>query len=139
MLLAVGGCAGGYALFIDDARRLVHVYVAPSRRWVLNSAPLPTGRHRLGFVFHKTDRCAGVGRLYCDETTLAEIAMSQMWPLGPTAGGVFCGFHDGLPLCDRYSAPAKFLGELEEVIVEQLDDAVVQDDGLQRAAAIRED
>lgn len=139
MLLAVGGCAGGYALLIDDARRLVHVYVAPSRRWVLNSAPLPTGRHRLGFVFHKTDRCAGVGRLYCDETTLAEITMSQMWPLGPTAGGVFCGFHDGLPLCDRYSAPAKFLGELEEVIVEQLDDAVVQDDGLQRAAAIRED
>lgn len=139
MLLAVGGRAGGYALFVDDARCLVHVYLAPAGRLVLESTPLPLGQHRVGFKFHRTHRCAGVGTLYCDDLQLAEMPMEGMWPLGPNAGGVFCGFHDGSPLSDRYVSPARYTDEIAQVIVEQLDDVSAEPVGLRQLAAIRED
>lgn len=148
VILAVGGCAGGYALFIDDAGRLVHEYLAPSRRWVVESAPLAPGRHRLEFVFRRTGHLQGTGRLLRDGETLAEVAMRDLWPLGPTAGGVFCGYHDGSPISGRYAPPASFGGLIHRVVVEHLAESGSEaaaapgeagDPGLARAAAIRED
>ena len=144
VILAAGGCAGGYALFIDGCGRLVHEYIAPSRRWVVESGVLPRGRHRLEFRFSRTGHLAGTASLVCDGDVLAEREMHDLWPLGANAGGVFCGYHDGSPISDRYAPPAILAGLLGDVVVEHVDepgkaDGAGVDPALVRAAAIRED
>ena len=47
VILAEGGRFGGYVLFVQN-RRLVHEYVGPDRRWIVESTgPLPADRHEL--------------------------------------------------------------------------------------------
>jgi hypothetical protein len=41
-----------------------------------------------------------------------------MWPLSPTAGGVYCGYDDGSPCSDRYTLPFSFTGRIHTVVVE---------------------
>lgn len=124
VILAVGGPAGGYVLFVQECR-LVHEYVGPGRNWVVESADrLPVGRHRLSFDFRKTADCEGVGELCCDDEVIGRLEMRDMWPLGPTSGGVYCGYDDGGSVSDRYSMPFAFSGRIHAVVVEAEDDHV---------------
>jgi hypothetical protein len=138
VILAAGGRPGGYVLFMQHGR-LVHEYIGPARRWVVESAhPLPAGRHLLAFEFCKTGNCAGVGTLSCDGVSLGRIDMDGLWPLGPASGGVFCGYDDGIPASERYALPFMFTGKIHHVIVEA-GDAPVPDTGLEDHAALSED
>jgi arylsulfatase A-like enzyme len=138
VILAVGGKAGGYVLFVQDGR-LVHEYLGPDRRWVVESTDrLPAGRHELSFRFRKTDHCAGTATLSCDGATIGGGAMSGMWPMGPTSGGVFCGYDDGSPVSERYQAPFAFTGRIHGVTVEAGADFVANRE-LANHAALSED
>ncbi len=138
VILSVGGQAGGYVLFIQDGR-LVHEYVGPDRRWILESAaPLPPGRRRLAFEFRKTGRCTGVASLLCDDGVLATGEMRGMWPAGPTAGGVCCGYNEASPVSDRYVRPYAFTGFIHDVVVESAVD-YVDDPALAAHMALAED
>ena len=44
--------------------------------------------------------------------------MSGMWPLSPTAGGVYCGYDDGSPCSDRYQLPFTFTGTIHSVTID---------------------
>ncbi len=138
VLLSVGGKAGGYVLFVQNGR-LVHEYVGPGVRWVVEStAPLPPGRHSLTFDFRKTGNCAGVGTLLCDGAPLGSVVMQGMWPMGPTAGGVCCGHDEASPPSDRYQQPFVFTGKIYGVVVEA-DDDFRFDPALAGHAALSED
>jgi len=122
VILAAGGRFGGYALFVQD-RRLVHEYVGPGRRWVVESdIALPAGRHALSFEFRKTGERAGTGTLACDGTPIGSVAMHDLWPLAPNAGGMYCGYDDASPVSDRYACPFAFTGSIHTVVVEIGDD-----------------
>lgn len=124
VILAVGGRAGGYVLFVH-AGRLVYEYVGPGRNWVIESSrPLPAGRHRVAFVFCRTGDRTGIGELWCDDEVIGRVEMSEMWPLGATAGGVYCGYDDGSPVSDRYAMPFEFSGRIYGVVVEAVEDHV---------------
>lgn len=121
VILAVGGRAGGYVLFLGQDGRLVHEYVGPDRRTVLASQdPVPAGRHQVAFSFRRTARCAGDARLLVDGETVASGVMTDMWPVSPTGGGVCCGYDEASPLSDAYVLPARFTGRLYGVAVEAL-------------------
>lgn len=138
VILSVGGQAGGYVLFIQDGR-LVHEYVGPDRRWTLESiSPLSPGRRRLAFEFRKTGRCAGVASLLCDDAVLATGEIQGMWPAGPTAGGVCCGYNEASPVSDRYDRPYAFTGVIHDVVVESADD-FTNDPALAAHMALAED
>ena len=138
VILSVGGQAGGYVLFIQDGK-LVHEYVGPDRRWILESAAtLPPGRRRLAFEFRKTGRCEGVASLLCDDDVLATGEMRGMWPAGPTAGGVCCGYNEASPVSDRYLRPYAFTGVIHDVVVESAED-YVDDPALAAHMALAED
>lgn len=138
VILSVGGQAGGYVLFIQNGR-LVHEYVGPDRRWVLESeTSLPVGRHQLAFEFRKTAPRTGVASLLCDGQVIASGPIEKMWPGSPTAGGVCCGYNEASPVSDRYVRPYTFTGVIHEVVVEAGDD-YVDDPGLAIHIAIAED
>lgn len=124
VLLAVGGRAGGYVLFVQDGC-LVHEYVGPGTRSFLRSTPLPPGRRELRFVFRKTGHCAGIGMLVCDGQTIGSMEMANMWPSSPTGGGVTCGYDEGSPVSDAYARPFAFTGVIHDLVVEALEDSVV--------------
>jgi len=122
VLLAVGGRAGGYVLYIK-ARRLVHEYVGPRQRFVLTSdVALTPGRCTLSLRFRKTGRCAGVATLLCDGRSIGAQEMTGTWPFSPTAGGVCCGYDEASPLSDNYELPFAFTGRIHSVIVETGED-----------------
>jgi arylsulfatase len=124
VILAAGGRFGGYVLFVQD-RRLVHEYVGPDRRWVVESAgPLPAGRQELAFEFRKSAHRAGTGTLLCDGAPLGSVEMHDTWPLAPNVGGVHCGRDDGSPVSERYACPFSFTGRIHRVVVEIGDDQV---------------
>ena len=138
VILAVGGRPGGYVLFVQQGR-LVHEYIGPGRRWVVESdQALPPGRCRLAFEFHKTVDCAGVGTLRCDGAAVGRIEMRDLWPLGPTSGGVFCGYDDGIPASERYALPFAFTGRIHGVVVD-VDVGPAPDRALEDHAALSED
>jgi len=138
VIMAVGGRAGGYVLFIQQGR-LVHEYLGPDRRWVVeSSAPLPPGRHELAFEFRLQAACAGTATLTCDGRSIGSIEMSGMWPLSPTAGGVYCGYDDGSPCSDRYTLPFSFTGRIHTVAVE-VGEYHVPNRALQNHVSISED
>lgn len=138
VILAVGGRAGGYVLYIQDGH-LVHEYIGPDGRSVLESpALIPDGRRQLAFVFEKTGHCAGCASLRCDGDVIATAGMSGMWPLGPTAGGVFCGYDDASPISERYVLPYAFTGVIHSVVV-QAESPQAADPGLSNIAALASD
>lgn len=138
VIVAAGGPAGGYVLYVQD-RRLVHEYVGPSRRQIVESSePVPDGRHRLAFEFCKRGPRAGLGTLKCDERVIGSIEMSDMWPLSPAAGGLYCGYDDAGPCSERYSQPYAFTGTLHSVVIESGDDFMV-DRALEHHNALSED
>ena len=138
VILSVGGQAGGYVLFIQNGR-LVHEYVGPDRRWVLESdVTLPAGRHQLAFEFRKTAPRTGMASLLCDGAVIASGSIDEMWPGSPTAGGVCCGYNEASPVSDRYVRPFTFTGLIHEVVVEAGDD-YADDPGLAIHIALAED
>jgi arylsulfatase A-like enzyme len=138
VLLAVGGRAGGFVLFLQHGR-LVHEYVGPDRRWIVASErPLPAGRHTLAFEFLKTGHCAGTGTLTCDGAPLGRLEMRDLWPMGASSGGVTCGYDDGSPCSERYEPPFAFTRRIHGVVVEAGDD-FVRDTGLENHVALSED
>jgi arylsulfatase len=125
VILAAGGRAGGYVLYVKD-RRLVHEYVGPSRRWILESGEFLTeGRHRVAFEFRKQGHCAGLGTLLCDDREIGSIEMSDMWPLSPMGGGLYCGYDDAGPCSEQYTPPFRFTGTIHSVVIESGDDVLV--------------
>jgi arylsulfatase A-like enzyme len=138
VILAVGGQAGGYVLYLLEGR-LVHEYVGPARRSILESpTALPPGRHTVTFDFRKTGKARGHARLLCDGALLAEQSMEDMWPSGPTSGGVTCGFDDGSPVSRRYAMPGRCTATILSVEVESADDFAI-DPGLETHIALSED
>jgi hypothetical protein len=61
-----------------------------------------------------------------------------MWPAGPTAGGVCCGYNEASPVSDRYVRPYAFTGFIHDVVVESAVD-YVDDPALAAHMALAED
>ena len=124
VILAAGGRSGGYTLFVQGGR-LVHEYVGPDRRFVIESPDrLPVGCLRVCFAFRKTGPQAGEGTLLVDDKVVATQSMTTMWPLLANSAGVHCGYDDGSPVSERYSCPFTFTGRIGEVVIEPYFDYV---------------
>jgi arylsulfatase A-like enzyme len=119
VILAAGNRFGGYALFVQHGR-LVHEYVAPFDRVVLESPdPLPPGRRHVEYRFTRTGTQAGTGLLLVDGETVARVEMSGTWPLTPNGwGGLHCGHDACTPVSDRYRLPFAYTAAIHQVVIE---------------------
>jgi arylsulfatase A-like enzyme len=137
VLLAQGGAAGGFALYVKDGRLHYTLnYVAREFFDVESADDVPEGRHALRFEFEPTgppDMAAGKGapgrfQLYVDGALVADRDVPYTTPFIYELEGLSCGSDSGAPvLADVYAAPFAFTGTIHSVTID-LGGELIEDD-----------
>ncbi|MDX2089985.1 MAG: arylsulfatase [Kofleriaceae bacterium] len=127
VIVAQGGAAGGYSLYLKD-RKLHYAYnYLGVQQFHVATAKLAKGKHELRFEFEPTgapDVAHGKGtpgraQLYVDDRLAAQTNLPVTIPLdiGITEG-LTCGRDDGSTVTTDYTAPFAFTGNLEQVTID---------------------
>ena len=124
VLVAAGGSAGGYALFVKDGRPIYEYnWFGRNRYRIASSEPLPPGESTIRVEFkydgggsptkvgHVTmflnDVKVADGRL--DKTMLGRFSVDETFDIGADTGS---------PVSDQYASPFQFAGAINRVEVE---------------------
>jgi len=148
VLLANGGAAGGFVLYVKEGRLQYTLnYVAKEFFTVSSVDTVPEGRHKLRFEFEPTgepdfvpegrhklrfefeptgepDFASGKGapgrfQLYIDGSLAGETDVPYTTPNFYELEGMSCGYDSGAPvLADVYQSPFTFSGTVHEVVVD---------------------
>jgi len=121
IILAQGSALGGWTFYLSEGRpAYAHNFVSLEEQWVEADTPVPPGRHEITYRFERTRPHRGVGHLAVDgvEVARVEIPRFTLTKFSVTGAGLTCGYSDGLPVTPRYTAPFRFTGHLESVVVE---------------------
>jgi arylsulfatase len=128
VLLANGGAAGGYSLYVKDGNlHYTLSYVAAEFFTVSSKDSVPEGRHKLRFEFDPTgepDFASGKGspglfQLYFDGTLVGSIDVPYTTPMFYELEGLSCGYDSGAPVvAEAYESPFSFTGSIHEVVVD---------------------
>lgn len=121
VLLAYGRRAAGFVLFVADGRLHFDLNRA-GRHHLISSPPLPYGRHDLGVQVLKGAEGA-VLRLTVDNEVVTEGGAPGPMPLGFGAMATQVGFNSPSAICDAYTAPFRFTGIFQAVLIQLRDDA----------------
>jgi hypothetical protein len=136
VLVAQGGDAGGFSLYVAD-RRLRYVYNYVGRdQFELESDELPNGRRALRFEFEPTGPpdiangkgAPGRGQLYVDGTLVANRDFPHTTPLFFELEGLSCGYDFGAPAAEGYEPPFEFTGTIHEVTFDLSGELIADDD-----------
>lgn len=127
MILAHGGCFGGYGLLFDAGRpRFIYSYHGIHQMSVDAKEPVPAGRHTVRLVFEKTGKpdlaaghgAAGVGSLYVDDQRIAQATIAPTAPAMINFSGMMtCGYHPAEEFEPHHRAPFTFSGSIVSVTV----------------------
>jgi arylsulfatase len=98
----------------------VHNYVGKERHTVRSDVVVGPGPHELALSFHSNGDFSGSGRLLVDGANVGEgpIAMTTPVRHSISGAGLTCGWEQGPPVGEGYSAPFRFSGALHRVVVE---------------------
>jgi hypothetical protein len=128
VLLANGGAAGGFVLYVKDGRLQYTLnYVAKEFFTVSSVDIVPERRHKVRFDFGPTgepDFTSGKGapgrfQLYIDGSLAGETDVPYTTPNFYELEGMSCGYDSGTPvLADVYRSPFTFSGTVHEVVVD---------------------
>ncbi len=142
VLLANGGAAGGFVLYVMDGRLHYTLnYLARDFFTVSSVDDLSEGRHKLRFEFEPTgapDFTVGKGasgrfQLYVDGVLVGNVEVPYTTPMFYELEGLSCGYDSGAPvLADVYSSPFSFTGTIHEVVVDLEGELIEDDDAIQR-------
>jgi arylsulfatase len=115
VLAALGDWNGGYALYAVEGRLAFAFSRGGEILRVVAASPLPAGRHRLG-----VHGGAGCFALSVDDEPTGEVSFEGGLPFALQHGGAALrlGYDSGFPVCDDYAPPARWTGELHELVVE---------------------
>jgi arylsulfatase len=128
VLVAQGGSAGGYALYVKDHKlHYAYNFLGVQQFHLATDTTVGDGRHELRFEFEPTgkpDLANGKGtpahaQLYIDGKLAGQGDLPITIPLdiGITEG-LSCGRDDGSAVTSDYRAPFAFTGELEKIVVD---------------------
>ncbi len=137
MVLAHGSWFAGYALFVQDGRLVyVHNYLGLHEYRVESRVPVPRGDCVLALRFRRTGEHQGVAELWIDDACVGEGMIARTVPavIETSGEGLCCGYDSGLAVSTGYSAPFRFTGTIQEVVVTVQDPENVDDDAQLRAA-----
>jgi arylsulfatase len=137
VLLAQGGAAGGFVLYVKDGKlRYAHNYAAKDIFEVESQADVPAGRQRLRFEFEPTgemDFANGKGapgrlQLYIDGTLVGNVDVPHTTPSVFELEGLSCGYDFGAPVLESvYKPPFTFTGTIHSVTVDVAGDLIEDD------------
>jgi hypothetical protein len=136
VIIAQGGEAGGYALYVQNGLLRHHYNYLGRRRFDLESKEaLSPGPHTVRYEFEPTGApdiragrgAPGLSQLYIDGNLVANAELPYTVPLIFELEGLSCGCDSGAPAGEGYSPPFAFTGTLHEVVVEVAGE-LIQDD-----------
>lgn len=147
-LLSAGDVQGGYCFYVQNHKlHYVYNYVGSNFYHIESNAPVPEGRHQLGFEFEVTGApdiqngkgAPGRGQLYIDGKLVGQIDMPLTMPLSlGLGGGIVCGADSGSPVWDKYQPPFKFTGTLYSATVDVSGDLIQDDEATLRMLMARQ-
>jgi hypothetical protein len=138
VLVAQGGDAGGYTLFVEEGRlRYVYNYVGRDRFELVSQDVVPDGRHALRFEFEPTGApdfkagkgAPGRGQLYVDGRLVANAEFPHTTPLFFELEGLSCGYDYGAPAADGYESPFAFNGTIHSVTFDLSGELISDEEG----------
>lgn len=145
VIVANGDFIGGFALWVDEDRRLRHTYsllgVDTSRQ--VSSEPVPTGEVTVRMLFESDQPVPGSGgrvTLWAGERLIGEGEMPQTVPLAFTSyAGMDISRDNGLVVDRHYEdkAPYAFTGTVKEVVFDLKPVAPEAEQALHEHAAIQ--
>jgi arylsulfatase len=120
VLFALGDWTGGFAAYVVDGRLTAALCLPGDEIRVRASAPLPSGRHRVGLGL-RPDPTGGVEvSLVLDDEVIGtghgSVGLPFAWQHGGTS--LHPGHDRGLPVTDEYTPPFPWSGTLHSVLVD---------------------
>ncbi|HEX7124233.1 MAG TPA: arylsulfatase [Thermodesulfobacteriota bacterium] len=120
-ICVMGGDTGGWSLYVKDDKAVYCYNLAASQFTYIRAAnALTPGRHAIRYTFEKTGQeptgAGGVGRLYVDDTLVAEGQIPRTAAFGYSLDETFdVGCDTGAPVTDEYPAMAAFTGSILKI------------------------
>jgi arylsulfatase A-like enzyme len=147
VLLAQGGVAGGYVLYVKDRRlHYIHNYLGLKEYKVTSNVEVPAGTVKLRYEFEPTGPpdlkagkgAPGRGQLYIDGKLVGNVPFDATVPITFGIEGLSCGYDFGETVSHDYKAPFRFTGTLRRVVVDVSGDLIVDKDAELRAFLARQ-
>jgi arylsulfatase A-like enzyme len=120
VLLAQGGRFGGFSLYLLGGRAHYTYNFAGLSETTLSSDVLAPGRHVIGVELKPTRAIGMYAELVVDGAVVARADLRRTAPFRFTlcGEGMCCGYDDGTPVTEAYTAPFPFTGVLHDVTID---------------------
>jgi arylsulfatase A-like enzyme len=137
VLVAQGGDAGGYSLYVEGGRlRYFYNYLGRDHFELESAEALPEGRHALRYEFEPTGApdfksgkgAPGRGQLYVDGSLVANAEFPHTVPFFFELEGLSCGYDYGAPAADGYEPPFAFNGTIHSVTFDLSGELITDDE-----------
>jgi hypothetical protein len=147
VLLAHGGVAGGFTLYVKDNKlHYVHNYMGLQEFKVLSTANVPSGRTKLRYEFEPTGKpdlakgrgAPGRGQLYIDGKLVGNSKFDTTVPLIFGIEGLSCGYDFGEAVTHDYRAPFRFTGTIHSVTMDVSGDLIKDEEAERRMIMARQ-
>jgi arylsulfatase len=136
VLLAQGGVAGGYVLYVKDKKlHYIHNYLGLEELKVTSTADVPEGEVTVRYEFEPTGEpdmrngrgAPGRGQLYIDGKLVGNTEFPTTVPILFGIEGLSCGYDFGEAVSHEYHAPFTFTGKIHHATVD-LSGELIKDD-----------
>jgi len=119
VLFSIGGRFAGLSLYVKDNHLIFDYNLFGLKHYVIRSeSEVPEGEATLGFVFDKTGRWKGTGKLFINGKEEGKVDMSYTVPGRYSfEEGLEVGQDPQTPVTDEYKSPFKYNGGLEKVVM----------------------
>jgi arylsulfatase len=137
VLLAQGGVAGGYALYVKDGKlHYIHNYLGLEDLKVTSMVDVPEGECTLRYEFEPTSPpkpregkgAGGRAQLYVNGELVGNAEFQTTVPILFGIEGLSCGYDFGEAVTHEYHAPFKFTGKINQVTVDLSGDLIEDDE-----------
>lgn len=118
VIVAHGGCSGGYSLFIQNGHLVYHYNFAGTPYRFASARPIPTGILTVRMEYERTARCQGQVSLYVDDSLVGGGHLPQTLPYSQSLEGLDVGADRLTPVSDDYESPFRFAGKMDRVTIE---------------------
>jgi hypothetical protein len=137
VLLAQGGVAGGYILYVKDKKlHYLHNYLGLAEYTVTSKVDVPEGKSTLRYEFEPTGMpniasgkgAPGRAQLYINGELVGNTEFPMTVPLTFGIEGLSCGYDCGEAVTHKYHAPFTFTGLVKNVTVDLSGDLIEDDE-----------
>jgi arylsulfatase len=119
VLFSIGGRFAGLSLYVKDKHLIFDYNLFGLKHYVIRSkSEVPEGKATLGFVFDKTGKWKGTGRIFINGKEEGKVDMRFTVPGRYSfEEGLEVGQDPQTPVTDEYNSPFKYNGGLEKVVM----------------------